>query len=87
MAALFLVGILLATVRERSGHIGWCVGLHAGSIFTIQVTRHLTDARPSSPHAWLVGDYDGILGWLASAWIGLLVLGLLLPARTRARQE
>jgi membrane protease YdiL (CAAX protease family) len=74
MAALFLVGVFLALVRERTGHIGWCVGLHAGWVFVIQVTRHLTDGDPASPHAWLTGDYDGIIGWLAAAWIGLLAL-------------
>jgi membrane protease YdiL (CAAX protease family) len=74
MAALFLVGVFLALVRERTGHIGWCVGLHAGWVFVIQVARHLTDGDPASPHAWLTGDYDGIVGWLAAAWVGLLAL-------------
>ena len=74
MAALFLVGVFLALVRERTGHIGWCIGLHAGWVFVIQVTRHLTDGNPGSPHAWLTGDYDGIIGWLAAAWVGLLAL-------------
>jgi membrane protease YdiL (CAAX protease family) len=87
MVALFLVGVFLALVRERSGHIGWCMGLHAGSVFAIQVTRHLTDADRSSPYAWLVGDFDGVIGWLAAAWIGLLALGLLLPQRVRAKQD
>jgi membrane protease YdiL (CAAX protease family) len=74
MAALLLVGVFLALVRERTGHIGWCVGLHAGWVFVIQVTRQLTDGNDTSPYAWLVGDYDGIIGWLAAAWIGLLTL-------------
>jgi len=83
MAALFLVGVFLALVRERSGHIGWCIGLHAGWIFVIQVTRHLTDGHDTSPNAWLVGGYDGTIGWLAAAWIGLLTLGYWLSTRTR----
>ena len=29
MAALLLVGVFLALVRERMGHVGWCIGLHA----------------------------------------------------------
>jgi hypothetical protein len=81
MAALFLVGFFLALVRERSGHIGWCVGLHAGWIFVIQVTRHLTDGNDASPNAWLAGGYDGTIGWLAVAWVGLLTLGLWLFTR------
>lgn len=83
MAALFLVGVFLALVRERSGHIGWCIGLHAGWIFVIQVTRHLTDGNDASPNSWLVGGYDGTIGWLAAAWIGLLTLGYWLLTRTK----
>jgi len=88
MAALLLAGVLLALVRERTGHIGWCMGLHAGWIFVIQSTRHLTDSNPASPNAWLVGGYDGVIGWLAAAWIGLLTLGLwsFTPNRERKRQ-
>ena len=85
MAALFLAGILLAVVREHNGHIGWCIGLHAGWIFVIQLTRHLADVDPASPGAWLVGDYDGVIGWLAAAWVGLVVLAYLLLARKRDR--
>lgn len=83
MAALFLVGVFLALVRERTGHIGWCIGLHAGWVFVIQVSRQLTDGDPASAHAWLAGDYDGVIGWLAAAWIGLLSLALARPRRSR----
>lgn len=74
MAALFAAGVLLALIRERSGHIGWCIGLHAGWIFVIQVTRRATDPNPEAPLAALVGGYDGVIGWLAMAWIGLAAL-------------
>ncbi len=72
--ALFGVGILLALVREHTGHIGWCIGLHAGWVFVIQMTRHLTDAHDAAPLSFLVGHYDGISGWLAAFWIGLLAV-------------
>jgi len=72
MVALFLVGVFLALVRERTGHIGWCIGLHAGWVFVIQVSRRLSDGNEASPLAFLAGDYDGVIGWLAAAWIGLL---------------
>lgn len=85
MAALFLVGVLLALVREKSGQIGWCIGLHAGWIFATQITRHLTYNNQASPIAWLAGDYDGVIGWLAAGWIGLLVLGFWLFTRNRVR--
>ena len=84
MAALLLVGVLLGLVRERTGHIGWCVGLHAGWVFVIQVSRYLTDGNETSPHAWLVGNYDGVIGWLAGVWVGLLALAFWLLSRPRA---
>lgn len=74
LAALFCVGVFLALVRERTGHIGWCIGLHAGWVWVIQVGRKVTDGNDASSLAFLVGDYDGIIGWLAAAWIGLLAL-------------
>jgi membrane protease YdiL (CAAX protease family) len=73
--ALVLVGVFLGLVRERTGHVGWCIGLHAGWVFVIQVARHLTDGNPAAPHAWLTGDYDGVIGWLAAAWLAVLSLG------------
>ncbi len=74
LVALLCVGVFLAAVRERTGHLGWCIGLHAGWVFVIQMGRTLTDGDDASNFAFLVGDYDGTIGWLAAAWIGLLTL-------------
>jgi uncharacterized protein len=73
LAALFMVGLFLALVRERTGHIGWCIGLHAGWVLVIQVNRRLTDGNDDSPLSFLASDYDGTIGWLATLWIGLLM--------------
>lgn len=72
LVALFSAGVFLALVRERSGHIGWCIGLHAGWVFVIQVTRRVTDGDDASAWAFLAGQYDGVIGWLAVAWIAFL---------------
>ena len=82
-----MVGVFLALVREGTGHIGWCIGLHAGWVFVIQLTRRLTDGNPSSDLAFLTGDYDGIIGWLAMAWIGLLAAGYWRWSRRRVRSD
>jgi membrane protease YdiL (CAAX protease family) len=74
LLSLMMVGIFLAVVRELTGHIGWCIGLHAGWVFVIQVTRRLTDGNPDSGLAFLTGDYDGVIGWLALTWMGALTL-------------
>jgi membrane protease YdiL (CAAX protease family) len=73
--ALLLVGVFLAQVRRRAGHIGWCIGLHAGWIFVIQMTRAVTDGSEAAALSWLAGNYDGVIGWLAAGWIGVLILG------------
>ncbi|MBK1718804.1 CPBP family intramembrane glutamic endopeptidase [Thiocystis violacea] len=72
MVALFVVGVFLALVRERTGHIGWCVGLHAGWVLVIQVTRKVTDGNDEASLAFLAGAYDGTIGWLAAIWIAAL---------------
>jgi membrane protease YdiL (CAAX protease family) len=82
--ALLLVGVFLGLVRRRTGHIGWCIGLHAGWVFVIQVTRSLTDGNDGAALAWLAGTYDGVIGWLAAAWIGVLALGLVRRPRGEA---
>lgn len=74
LAALLSAGVFLALVRERTGHIGWCIGLHAGWVFVIQIARRLTDGNDGSSLAFLAGQYDGVIGWLAAFWIALLAL-------------
>lgn len=74
LAALFGAGVLLALVRQRTGHIGWCIGLHAGWVSIIQTTRRVTQPDPDSPFAFLVGSYDEFIGLAVAAWVGLLIL-------------
>lgn len=86
--ALLMAGTFLGLVRQRTGHIGWCIGMHAGWVFVIQVTRSLTDGNDSAALAYLTGDYDGVIGWLAAAWIGILALVLLrLPQADPAQRK
>jgi membrane protease YdiL (CAAX protease family) len=75
LLALFSAGVFLALVRERTGHIGWCIGLHAGWVFVIQLTRRVTDGDEAASLAWLAGHYDGVIGWLAAFWMVLLAWG------------
>lgn len=75
LLALFSAGVFLALVRERSGHLGWCIGLHAGWVFVIQLTRRMTDGDEAASLAFLAGQYDGVIGWLAALWIALLAWG------------
>ena len=74
LATLIAVGILLSLVRHRSGRIWECIGLHAGFVFVIRLTRKLTVINPETAHGYLVGSFDGILGVLACAVFLLLTL-------------
>ncbi len=75
LLALLSAGVFLALVRERTGHIGWSIGLHAGWVFVIQLTRRVTDGDEAASLAFLAGHYDGVIGWLAALWIALLAWG------------
>jgi len=74
LVALFSVGMLLALVRERTGNIALCIGLHTGWVMTIKATKWLTDVDTSADLVFLIGPYDGITGWLATAWVGVVAL-------------
>ena len=73
MLALFAVGVLLGRVRAATGHIGWCIGLHAGFVAVISLLRsrtiHVTDTAEA---AW-VGSFDGVLGWGVMLWTMILI--------------
>lgn len=81
--ALFGAGMLLALVRLwQPGYLGYCIGIHAGWVFVIKFTRSLTKANINEPWLFLVGQYDGVIGYLAAAWMAVLVL-ILLVFRSR----
>lgn len=73
-AALFAVGMLLALVRERTGGIALCIGLHAGWVTVIQAFTKLTDLSPASDLLFLVGSYDHVIGWLALGWVAVIAM-------------
>ena len=81
---LFLAGLLLASVRILfSGSLGICMGIHAGWVFIIKSSKPLTYMVPTSPFAFLVGNYDQFVGYLSSLWLGLLLVLLLWLCRDR----
>lgn len=71
MIALFLLGILLSLIRIRSGHIILCIGLHAGLVAAIKLSRFFTQYVTASEYSFLVSVYDHRLGWLATSWLVL----------------
>ena len=80
---LFGVGILLGIVRERTGNIAACIGLHAGWVAVIFMVRETSTRNPTGPATWLLSDYDGFIGWMVLGWI--VVLGFVLARIYRRR--
>ncbi len=72
--ALLALGVLLSLIRLRTGAIAGSVGLHAGGVCVITILRNISERNPEAPEAWLVGTYDGVIGWMAFAWILAVVV-------------
>lgn len=79
--ALFAVGVLLALVRLRTGSIAACIGLHAAWVCVIAYTRETTLLQRTADANWLVGSYDGILGWGALGWMAVMAVLYVLVMR------
>jgi len=75
--SLACVGVLLALVRRHTGNIAACIGLHAGWVTVMLVTRRLTTAVPSHSGAWLLSQHDGFVGYLTLGWTAAVALPLL----------
>jgi CAAX protease family protein len=69
---LTAVGVLLGAVRAVTGNIAACIGLHAGWVTVIYVVRETSLPDTQSPAAWLMGEYDGFIGWMVLAWIPVI---------------
>lgn len=72
--ALFVLGAFLAVIRERTGNIAFCIGLHAGFVFVIKIVREFTQVDPNSSFGFMAGNYDGVIGYLSA--VGLLIYTL-----------
>lgn len=84
--ALVAAGVLLGLVRQRSGHLAQCIGIHAGWVAVIKTTKKVSEANPDAPFAVLVGGYDGVIGYLALLVFGMLSVGYYVAAgRTTSR--
>lgn len=70
--SLLAVGVLLGMVREWTGSIAACIGLHMGWVWVIKQTTATSRAVHDAPLGWLVSRFDGFTGWLVLAWACLL---------------
>lgn len=75
---LFVAGLLLGALRVlKRDSLGICMGLHAGWVFVIKFMKPLSQPNPQSPYFHWVGSYDYFVGYLSSAWLVVLLVGLI----------
>ena len=54
-------------MRRASGHIGGCIGLHAGFVAVIALFRDVTMPVFDGRWSFLVSRFDGLVGYLVAA--------------------
>ena len=72
---LFMVGVVLGMVRNATGTIAACIGLHAGWVWVITLVRETSVPDTTHELAFLLSRFDGYVGWLVLAWTIVLGLG------------
>ncbi|MDX1519541.1 MAG: CPBP family intramembrane glutamic endopeptidase [Gammaproteobacteria bacterium] len=75
---LLLLGVLLGTLRAINGNIALCIGVHAGLVMMMKISRKLTDYVPGSELDFLVNYTDHQLGWLSTFILAIVVIGYIL---------
>lgn len=81
---LFLVGLILAVLRYRTGTIWLGMGVHAGWFWVRSLDDKILEEVDAvvDQHLWIIGTmryYDGFLGWAALLLTIPVVLILLRP--------
>ena len=83
--ALTAVGVVLALVRQATGNIAACLGLHAGWVWVMLVAHELSAPRRDAPLGFLLSRFDGFVGWLVLGWTVVLAVPLWRFYSTRAK--
>jgi len=69
--ALFLLGMYLALIRERTGNIAYVIGVHAGMVAVIKGFKDIAPTNHGSDLIWLISDYDRTIGLLSAAGMAI----------------
>ncbi len=71
-------------MRAVTGNIAASMGLHAGWVWVITFLREGTQPNDEHPlRAFLVSQFDGVVGWLVLAWT--IVIGVVIYQTLRAQ--
>ncbi len=71
---LFLLGVLFALFRARYNSIAYSIGIHAGIVMMVKVSRKLTNYDKGSDWSILVNTTDHQLGLMASIVLAVVCL-------------
>lgn len=82
LLTLFLLGVILAQLRFYTGNIALSIGVHAGLVMMMKITRELTDYLPGSRFEFLINDIDRQLGLLSALALLLISIILFIVFRT-----
>ena len=69
--ALFLLGMYLSLIRERTGNIAYVIGVHAGMVAVIKGFKDIAPTNHGSDLIWLISDYDRTIGLLSAAGMAI----------------
>lgn len=84
--ALTAAGVLLAMVRQRTGSIAVCVGLHTGWVVVIKSVTKTSYLNVESSWAVLASGYDGVTSYLAFVFLSGLCIAYYLIGVANARR-
>lgn len=80
---LFLVGVVLAVARQKTGYLWMSIGLHAGWVFSLKVYQKLTvNTGEANPVFYGSDIREGLLPMIFVALTGLSVLVYLKPKKS-----
>jgi membrane protease YdiL (CAAX protease family) len=83
--ALLMVGIFLGILRTRSSaNLGLCIGCHTAWVWQIKMSKTLFSTHHDSEFGFLVGYYDGMIGWLVAGWLASFLLAYWVYRRIRS---
>jgi CAAX protease family protein len=84
---LFILGVLFALIRIRSGSIIACIGLHAGIVAGLKLFNYLTNFSGGTQYDFLVNKIDHQFGYLASGLLIIATVIYLLSSRMISSQK
>jgi uncharacterized protein len=80
--ALFVAGLFLGTLRLlRPEGLFLCLGIHAGWVFVIKISKVLSYPNAHSPLVGWISAYDYVIGSFSCLWLSLLLALLIIRHR------